>query len=86
MDTELTHSAVIDAFGGPGAYAAAIGIKDGHARAMKVRDSISPRYWRPTAHAAAARGISWVTFEKLATIAAQKAERDGQSALMEARS
>lgn len=71
-----SHSGVIEAFGGPSAYGEAIGIPDSHARAMKTRDSISPAYWRRTAAAAARRpGLGWITFEKLAAIAAAAAER-----------
>jgi hypothetical protein len=69
-----SHAEVIDAFGGPAAYAEAVGIPDSHARAMKARDSISPAYWRPTAGAARVRGISGITFERLAEIAALAAE------------
>ena len=65
---------MIDAFGGPGNYAVAIGIPDSHARAMKARDSISPAYWRRTASAGTARRIAGVTFLRLAEIAADAAE------------
>jgi hypothetical protein len=70
-----TFSQVIEAFGGPSGYAAALGIPAPHARAMKTRDSISPGYWRRTAAAAVDRNIVWITFEKLAAIAASNAER-----------
>jgi hypothetical protein len=70
-----SFSAVIEAFGGPADYAAAIAIPAGHARAMKTRDSISPGYWRRTAAAATQRKISWITFEFLAGIAARDAEK-----------
>jgi hypothetical protein len=75
-DSEIirSHSAVIDAFGGPSSYAVAISIPDSHARAMKARDSISPAYWRRTASAAVARQIRGVTFLRLAEIAASAAE------------
>jgi len=70
-----SHASIIDAFGGPAAYAAAIGIPDSHARAMKARDSIGPAYWRRTALAAAARKLAAVTFERVALTAAIAAEQ-----------
>jgi hypothetical protein len=71
----LTHASVIDAFGGPASYAAAIGIPDSHARAMKTRDSIGAGYWRRTAAAAAARNLDRITFARVAEIAAIAAEQ-----------
>jgi hypothetical protein len=76
MGSGDSYSNVIEAFGGPAAYGGAIGIPDSHARAMKTRDSIPPAYWRRTAAAAAGRkSLAWITFEKLAAIAAAAAER-----------
>lgn len=69
-----TFSSVIDAFGGPASFSAATGIPAGHVRAMKTRNSISPGYWRRVATAAAEKGIAGITFEKLAGLAAAKAE------------
>lgn len=70
-----THADIIEAFGGAGAYARAIAIPDGHARAMKTRNSIPQAYWRRTARAAARCGLLWITFEAIATIAARLSEK-----------
>jgi hypothetical protein len=48
------HAEVIDAFGGPLKFAAAIDIPASHARAMKTRRSISPDHWPAVVAAAAA--------------------------------
>lgn len=65
---------IIDAFGGPGAFAEAIGIPDSHARAMKTRNSIPDGYWLRAARAAEVRGLSDVTLERFAILAGSKLE------------
>lgn len=69
-----TFSDIITAFGGPAAFGRAIGIKPGHAGAMKTRDSIPDQYWTATVEAADAHGIDDVTLENLARISAKRRE------------
>jgi len=57
---------LIDAFGGPTAFAAVIGKKPSTASEMKRNGSVPPKYWRTIVQAAAERGIDGVTYETLA--------------------
>jgi hypothetical protein len=43
----------------------ALGIDPGHARVLKVRKSVPPRYWPKLIEAAEAEGIEGVTYEAL---------------------
>ncbi len=52
METLNSFQDVIDAFGGPSKFAAAIRIPGFHAQSMKTRDSIPPAYWQDTVAAA----------------------------------
>jgi hypothetical protein len=70
-----TFSAVIDSFGGPGKFAAAIGIEPGHARAMKTRNSIPSEYWHEVVTAAVRLKIQGVTLALLARLEALAAGR-----------
>lgn len=73
MQSEVeTFSAVIDAFGGAAAFAAAVGIAGSHARAMKARNSISASWWPRIVTEARARGLSRITYENLASLAERK--------------
>jgi hypothetical protein len=73
MGTNLnSFQAVIEAFGGPTKYAAAIGVRGFHAQSMSTRDSIPPAYWDDTVSAASERGIAGVTLKKLAELAKAK--------------
>lgn len=67
-----TFVSVIEAFGGAAHFAAELAIPASHARVMKWRDSIPPRYWSRTVNKAAALGIQGVTYEILAAIAARR--------------
>ena len=71
--------AVIESFGGPLKFAAAVGITDSHARAMKSRNSISSDYWSEVVAAAAAHAIQGITLELLAALQAKAAGRSRQS-------
>lgn len=70
-----SFSSVIDAFGGAAKFGEAIGIPDSHARTMKARDSIPADRWSKVVAAACDRGVSGVTFEKLAELAAREQPR-----------
>lgn len=70
-----SFSAIIDSFGGPGKFAVAIGIKPGHARAMKTRDAIPSEYWAEVVNAAATHAVQGITTDLLAQLEAQAAGR-----------
>ena len=55
IDSLKDFAAVIDAFGGPLAFAEAVGIPASHARTMKARNSISADYWPQVVSAAEKR-------------------------------
>lgn len=63
--------AIIDAFGGPAAFAKELGIPASHARAMKTRNSIAPAYWSTLIVKARTRGI-WLTEEMLVALYARR--------------
>lgn len=64
---------VIDQFGGPAAFAKAIGIDDSHARAMKTRNSIPAEHWQKVVGAARSLNLD-VSYELLATLRAKRFE------------
>lgn len=70
-----SFSAIIDSFGGPGKFAGAIGIKPGHARAMKTRDAIPSEYWVEVVAAAAVYSVQGITTDLLARLEAKAAGR-----------
>jgi hypothetical protein len=79
-----TFGAIIDAFGGNAAFAAALGIPDSHARAMRARNSIAPSWWPRVVTEAKARDLSWITFERLAVLTEKrltdsKRDREGRT-------
>jgi hypothetical protein len=71
----MDPDAIIDAFGGPKLFGAAIGVSRNHAGAMKTRGSIPPEYWPALIAAAKERGIEGVTAESLMEIAARNAAK-----------
>lgn len=56
---------LIEKFGGPSAFAEAIGRQESHVRTMKARKSIPSAYWQEVVEAAVARGFSEITYESL---------------------
>lgn len=70
-----TFGDLFDKFDGPARVGQAIGVSTIHAANMKRRGSIPPRYWPRLVQAATERGISEVTADKLAELAAARAER-----------
>jgi hypothetical protein len=62
-----SFAAIIDAFGGPGAFAVELDIPASHARAMKARNSVAPAYWPRMIKKGRARGVS-ITEEMLVGI------------------
>jgi hypothetical protein len=74
MQTQ-TFDDVFAAFGGPARFGEATGIAPNHAQTMKSRGSIPPAYWPKVVGAAKSKRLGWITFEKLAEMAAQKLER-----------
>ena len=69
-----TFSDIIEAFGGGGAFADAIGITPAHAYVLKHRNTIPARFWTRTVAAAQARRIKGVSVEMMAMFAAREAE------------
>ncbi len=63
---------VIDAFGGPSVFAAAIGIPSSHARTMRARDSVPAERWSRVVAEATKRELTGITLEALAAIAAKR--------------
>lgn len=63
---------IISAFGGPAAFAKAIGIEPSHAGSMKTRGSIPCEYWSDVVRAGRQLGIAGVSLERLAEIAAHR--------------
>jgi hypothetical protein len=61
-----TVADIVDAFGGPTAFAKVIERGVSTASEMKRRGSIHGRYWEAVVRAARARGIDGVTLEGLA--------------------
>lgn len=78
----LSHSDVIDAFGGPSGFAVAVSIPASHARTMKARNSIPVDHWPATVAAAeqAAPPIIGVTLELLSRLRAQQLADRGRDA------
>lgn len=78
-----TFRAVIDAFGGPAAYARGINEIDGkvgmsvqYAPHLRRRNSIPPKFWPATVKLAERCGLAGITHETLTTIyAAERARR-----------
>jgi hypothetical protein len=68
-------ASIIDAFGGAGALAQILGLRDSHVRTMRARNSIPVEYWPALITAAADRGVPGVTFETMARLAAAKREK-----------
>lgn len=56
------------------AFGEDIGIDGGHARTLKARDALPPKYWVKIEKAARRRGIHDVNVNLLAKIAANKNE------------
>jgi hypothetical protein len=54
------------------AFGSDIGIDGAHARTLKMRDALPPRYWKRVECAAKKRGIAGVNLETLAQIAEMK--------------
>jgi hypothetical protein len=71
-----TFRDVIEYFGGPAKFAAAVGIDDGHARVMKHRNSIDSAYWPRIVEAAVKIGKIGVTLELLAKCATEKPRKN----------
>jgi hypothetical protein len=67
----MGFAAIIDAFGGPLSFSREIGIPASHARAMKTRNSIAPRYWPVLISKARDRGM-YLTEEMLVAIYARR--------------
>jgi len=63
-----TFDAIIEAFGGAGPFAQAIGIPDSHARTMKARNSIPPEHWDRLVAAAIERDIEGISYKRLTEI------------------
>ncbi len=74
MAQPQTYFDLIELWPSAAALASDIGVKDGTVRAWKVR-GIPAGYWLEIVAAAAHRGISGITLEQLATIAARVAGR-----------
>lgn len=68
-----SFASVIDAFGGPAKFGAAIGVPDSHARTMRARDSIPSYRWARVVSAAEEMGVGGVTLERLAQLDEAKA-------------
>jgi len=66
---------IVDAFGGPTAFAKVISRRASTASEMKRNGSIPGRYWEAVVNAARARGISGVTLACLARLHARKRAR-----------
>lgn len=71
-----TVAEIIDAFGGTGGFAAALGISQSHARVMKCRNSIATRHWAALVDAASNRRIGGITFEALARLTASSPTKE----------
>lgn len=71
-----TFRDVIEYFGGPSKFAAAVAIDDGHARVMKHRNSIDSAYWPRVIDAAVKLGKPEVTLELLAKCATVKPRKN----------
>ena len=67
-----TFSQIIDALGGPTAYASLVNTSPQNAWQMRDRNSVRPAFWPATVKAAAVMGIDGITFESLAKIAAAR--------------
>lgn len=65
---------VIDAFGGPAAFAREVGMTAGAAKQARRRDSLSARWFGPTAEAAKKRGLAHITERQLSAIARRPSE------------
>lgn len=70
MRTFNSHSDVIDTWNTFKEFSSETGIGYEAVRAMHRRNSISPDHWPAVIKAAAARGISGITIEKLAELRA----------------
>lgn len=75
-----THRDVIQAFGGPTPFAAALGLKVPTAQSMYERDSISPDYWERVSEAAKAKRLRGVTYAALGRMRTEKQRRSRASA------
>lgn len=76
-----THADIIIQFGGPAAFARAVGISAGHARIMKARSVIPAKYFFRVLTAAEGRG--WADID-LATLHGGLAAGDADDIPMEA--
>jgi len=73
MDKPITFAEVVALWPSAADLARDLGVQEVTARAWKTRGAIPPAYWLEVEAAATARGISYVTVDLLAEIAA----RDG---------
>lgn len=67
-----TFADVIDRLGGPASFARKIGTTAGAAKQAKRRDSIAAEWFTATVRAAREEGLSEITADRLAEIAAKK--------------
>ena len=75
-DSEMnSFSDVIDAFGGPSKFAAAIGRPPSHARTMRARNSIPAGRWLRVVDAARECGVAGISLELLARLEAGRADQ-----------
>ena len=68
-----TFSDVIDAFGGPTAFAREVGMSPGAAKQARRRSSIGARWFAPTVAAAKRLKLVGITEASLSALAAQPA-------------
>ena len=71
---------IIDAFGGPTAFASVVGTTQQNATNMKARGTIPATFFRAIVDAAADRKIDGITLDVLADLAAQDWNRTRQAA------
>lgn len=62
----MTVDQIVERFGGPSAFARAIGKHPKHGVMMKLRNSIPARYWALVVEAATKQGHDQITLEVLA--------------------
>ena len=80
MRMHRTFADVIDAFGGPAAFAREVGMSPGAAKQARRRSSIGARWFAPTVAAARRLKMEGITEVSLAALAARSADRPAQAA------
>ena len=70
-----SFSDVIEAFGGPAAFAREVGMSPGAAKQARRRSSIGARWFAPTVAAAKRLKLAGITEASLSALAARQPER-----------